>query len=101
MNDWPSASQVNAPQNNRLPDFRQRSELLLNSFDGAIEPVKTSAGYRIGILVVTVVMLLLPLIYIGLICLVGYGVYWHVIHNAGMLDNDLRGKAKILSLIHI
>ena len=95
MNDSPSASQVNATQNNRLPDLRQRSELLLNSFDGAIEPVKTSAGYRIGILVVTVVMLLLPLIYIGLICLVGYGVYWHTTHNLGILDNELRGKAKI------
>ena len=95
MNDSPSASQLNATQNNRLPDLRQRSELLLNSFDGAIEPVKTSAGYRIGILVVTVVMLLLPLIYIGLICLVGYGVYWHTTHNLGILDNELRGKAKI------
>ena len=95
MNDSPSARQTNFSQQACSLDFHQRSQLLLDSFDGTIKPVKTSAGYRIGILIVTVVMLLLPLIYIGLICLVGYGVYWHTTHNIGMLENELRGKAKI------
>lgn len=95
MNDSPSAGQ-NARSNSQHDlNLQQRSELLLNSFDGAIEPVKTSAGYRIGIAIVTLVMLLLPVIYIGLICLVAYGVYWHTIHNVGIMDNEMRGRAKI------
>lgn len=51
--------------------------------------------YRLGLLVVAVTMVLLPLIYIGLIVLAGYGVYWHAVHDVGMLSAG-RGRGKVL-----
>src|SRR5687767_76756 len=40
------------------------------------EPVRPSAGYRLGLFVVAVLMLVLPLVYLALIALVCYGVWW-------------------------
>ena len=36
-----------------------------------------SVLYRLGLLLVTAAMVLLPLVYLGLVALAGYGVYWH------------------------
>jgi Zn-dependent protease with chaperone function len=71
---------------------------VLSAFNGNIEPVKTSISYRIGILAVTVVMLVLPLIYIGLIALVGYGVYYHMVNHAGIMTS-VRGRGAILAVL--
>ena len=42
-------------------------EAILKSFANDIQPIRTTATYRLGILAVSVVMVLLPLIYIALI----------------------------------
>ena len=63
---------------------RNETELLntlLQAFDGDVEPVRTTLGYRFGIVLVTFAMLLLPLIYMALIAGVGYFVYWHATKN--------------------
>ena len=49
-------------------------EIVLGAFQGEIEEVKVPFTYRFGILLVALVMVLLPLIYIGMIGLVGYVV---------------------------
>ena len=60
---------------------------ILQALEHPIEPVRTTLGYRLAILVVAALMVLLPIIYLALIGLVGYGVYWHLLHNTGMLTS--------------
>ncbi|MBN2296014.1 MAG: M48 family metalloprotease [Pirellulales bacterium] len=58
---------------------------VLGAFEGKIEPVKVPLGYRLGILLVAVVMVILPLIYLAIIAAVAYGVYYHTVNHTGML----------------
>ena len=46
-----------------------------------VEPVHLSPLYRAGLLVVAVAMLLLPLVYVALVLLAGYGVWLHATRN--------------------
>lgn len=64
-----------------------------------IEPVRMTVGYRLMTSVVAFLMVLLPLIYLALIGAVGYGVYWHLKTNTGILTADVRGKAKALAVL--
>jgi Zn-dependent protease with chaperone function len=68
---------------------------ILQSLDRKIEPIKTTLGYRLAICVVAALMVLLPILYIALIALIGYGVYWHLVNNTGMLHTSVRGRAAI------
>src|SRR5262249_38251690 len=56
---------------------KQLFEEILAAFDDSIPRVRKTVGYRLGVLLVAIVMLLLPAIYIGLIGAVGFFVYWH------------------------
>lgn len=51
------------------------------AFDVRIARESVSPGYRLGLLLVAVMMLILPLGYLGMIGVVGYGVYWYATHN--------------------
>jgi Zn-dependent protease with chaperone function len=51
---------------------------VLRSLTGAIEPVKTPLAYRLGLILVAALMVLLPLLYAGLVALVGYGTWLYV-----------------------
>ncbi len=44
-----------------------------------------SVFYRLGLLLVAVAMVLLPLAYLGLVGLAGYGVYWHATEHTSWL----------------
>jgi Zn-dependent protease with chaperone function len=72
-------------------------EQLLAALNQPIEPVKLSFLYRIGLLLVTVAMALLPLLYLALIVLLGWGVYLHAIHDYGLITNAPRGRAAIFA----
>ena len=64
---------------------------------GNIRPVGTTLGYRLSLALVGLVMILLPLIYVAMIVGVGWGVWWHLVHDVGMLtDHKLRGKAALM-----
>ncbi len=65
------------------------------AFRGEIKPVRRSIMYRVGILLVTAVMIVLPLIYVALIGLTGYAVYYHAVNHTGMLAFG-SGRAKIM-----
>lgn len=71
---------------------------VLNGFQGPIAPVRISLMYRFGILLVSGVMLLLPLIYLAVIGLVCYTVYYHAVHHAGIVT-AVRGRGVILALL--
>jgi Zn-dependent protease with chaperone function len=58
---------------------------------GRIDPVRVSGFYYLGLLLVTVGMVLLPVLYIALIALTGYGMYVHAIENISIFtDNNVR-----------
>ena len=69
---------------------------ILGAFRGEIDPVRPTMAYRAWILVVAAVMLLLPMIYLGLVALVGYGIYWHATHHATIFREVRSAKAAIL-----
>lgn len=82
----PAAPQLKQPDPQRV---RERIDRL---FQGEIKPVRTTFGYKLGILLVTAVMVLLPLIYLTFVSLVAYGVYYHAVNHTGIFEN-VRGRA--------
>lgn len=68
------------------------AEKILASFQrDAVEPVRLSFVYRLALAAVAVLMILLPVIYVGLIALAAWGVYWHATEN---LDFALSGEGR-------
>jgi hypothetical protein len=65
---------------------------LLRQLDSRIEPVPVGPLYRIGLILVAVVMILLPLVYIALIALAAYFVYWHATNNTFILEGGGRER---------
>lgn len=59
---------------------------LLAGFKGRVEPVAVPPAYRLGIAGVSLVMVLLPLLYVLLICLVVYGTVYYASHNLGLFQ---------------
>jgi len=67
---------------------------------GNIRPVGTTLGYRLSLTLVGVVMILLPLIYLAMILGIGWGLWWHLVNDVGMLtDHKLRGKAAAMPVL--
>src|SRR5258708_7399172 len=54
---------------------------ILQAFQGKIEPIPRTARYRVGILILTFAMLLLPVLYLGFIAGVVYLLYLHATVN--------------------
>ena len=79
------------------PDVVQWRKLI-GGLAGKIEPVPVGYGYRLGLLLVAATMIVLPIIYIALIALAGYGVYWYAINAVGMFQ-AVRGRAVIVVLV--
>ncbi len=58
----------------------------LRGFAGTITRSRPSVLYQLGLAVVAVVMVLLPAIYVGLILLVGWGVWYHATNDFFILQ---------------
>ncbi|MEM7391446.1 MAG: M48 family metallopeptidase [Verrucomicrobiota bacterium] len=54
-----------------------------------IESKPISMLYRLSLTFVSALMILLPLIYIGIIGLTGYGVYYHATHHTAFLEGGV------------
>src|SRR5205823_5822802 len=52
----------------------------LDAFQGAINRPQLSIFYRLGLVLVTLTMIILPVIYVALTVLAGYGVYYFATH---------------------
>src|SRR5215467_3537279 len=59
------------------PGPKARMQAILDAFSGEIVAVRTTLGYRLGVLLVTGIMLLLPILYLGLIASVAFLIYYH------------------------
>jgi Zn-dependent protease with chaperone function len=75
-----------------------RSEALTRVFSGPIQPVRKSVFYKMAILLVTIVMVLLPGIYFGLMAGVGFGTWRHATGNTFLLS---QGRWGILAYVAI
>jgi hypothetical protein len=64
------------------------ADCVLSAFERAITPVRAAPLYVLGLFIVAVAMVVLPLIYIAIICCVAYGVYYHATQNVGMLEGS-------------
>ncbi len=60
---------------------------ILDAFQGNIAPVRVTLAYRVGVLLVTAAMLLLPLLYLGLIAGVVFLLYLHVTMGAELVGH--------------
>jgi Zn-dependent protease with chaperone function len=56
------------------------------AFTGTLAPARVSTAYRLGLVVVTAAMLVLPAVYLSLIALAGALVWWHLAHNSWLLS---------------
>jgi Zn-dependent protease with chaperone function len=72
-----SASESGAAGNISERTREQLFQEILAAFGESVPRVHKTMGYRLGVLLVGMVMLLLPAVYVGLICSVGFFVYWH------------------------
>jgi len=64
-----------APQSDR-PSAAE----LLDGFTGTIRRTRASFFYQVGLILVTFVMLILPVIYVGMIAAAGWGVFYYATH---------------------
>lgn len=74
--------------------YQALQTIMMRAFDGDIEPVVSPISYRAGMFLALCVMTILPVIYVALIGLVGYGIYWHAVSNTGIfaLAGEARGR---------
>ncbi|MHC4610283.1 MAG: M48 family metallopeptidase, partial [Planctomycetota bacterium] len=74
--------------------FAFSPERITEVFEGPVKRPWTSPLYLLGLLVVATAMVLLPLIYLGLIAGVGYGIYYHATENITIVEGagGIRGR---------
>lgn len=71
---------------------------ILAALDVRIAPVRTGALYRLALLAVTLLLVLLPLIYFGLIAAVAWGLWHHATHGMDLLDGA-RGRGALWGFV--
>ena len=76
---------------------KQRLDAILEGFKGEFKRPRRGIGYRISELIVLVLVLLLPVIYVGMIASVGWLVYQHAVHNTWMMAGH--GRAIIFGFM--
>ena len=70
---------------------------ILAGIQGEFPSTQVSLMYRLGIFISAVIMILLPLVYMGLICLVCQLVYYHAVNDITMLEGA-RGRGAVYVL---
>jgi Zn-dependent protease with chaperone function len=85
------------PQAAKAAAARLTEAELMAAFAGPLERVRVPIAYRLGIVLVAAVMVVLPLIYLGLIAAVSYGVYYHAINHTGLLS--VGGGSRVRSIM--
>ena len=82
--------------------FTAQEQQLLASFSGNITPVRVSFGYGLALMLVALVMVLLPLIYLGIVGSVSWLWCWYALHGLDLAGNTQgRNTFKGLLLMYI
>jgi Zn-dependent protease with chaperone function len=58
----------------------------LDAFSGSVAPTRTGLPYKVGLVVVTFMMVLLPLAYMGVIAATAWGVVWYLRHATWLFE---------------
>ena len=68
------------------------------SFEGTIPRVSVSIFYRLALLLAAMVMVLLPLVYLGCVCLAIWALHWYAVTNTALVysDENYRTGTRIL-----
>lgn len=75
---------------------------ILRHFSGRIEPVRIAPGYALTLAAVAVLMIALPLIYVGLIGAVAWLWWWHLVNDAAVFSSShSRGGAKAAFVMYV
>lgn len=90
---------VEAARRDQAPGRPLSPPEILAAMQGTIPPVTTTTGYKLGILAATGIMLLLPVLYIAMICLVVWVVYWHLTTNYHIMGAARNGKAMMAAFM--
>jgi Zn-dependent protease with chaperone function len=72
---------------------------LLALFTAPVTKTRVSFLYQFGLLFVSIFMLLLPVLYLALVGLAGWGVYWWGTHGTFLFSGGGGGRAMILKAI--
>lgn len=64
---------------------------ILDGLQRPIEPIPVRAAYKLGLLAVAAAMLLLPLLYAGLIFLIGHTIYWQAVRALTVVQRGSAG----------
>ena len=59
------------------------------------KPIPKSPGYVASAAVSAAFVLLMPLLYMGVIVALGYGVYWHLTHDVPNFDRSISGRGAV------
>lgn len=93
----PQSSKPNTSSMEAAPTLSDES--ILQAIQGSIQPVPTTPQYRIALLLVAILMVLLPLIYVGLIGLASWGIYWHAVNNVSIFHVEVKGKGGLMLVL--
>ncbi len=66
--------------------------------DTKLPPVRLPVPYRLSLILVAMVMLLLPVLYLGLIASLGYLVYLHALYDTFIISEARGGRGSLLAL---
>ena len=69
------------------------------AFSETIVPTAVSSSYRLGLVLVTIAMILVPLLYLLLIGAVGWFLVWHLTANTWILDGKSGGQWRLLGYL--
>lgn len=89
-----------SPMQNPWKKIEPISEAELKSaFSGSIKAVHVGIMYQLGLFFVMVAMMLLPVLYIILIALAGYGLFYHIVNMPGIISGWYFGPLGIIAYI--
>jgi len=71
---------------------------LINAFGGPVPRTRVSIFYQLGLVAVTIMMVILPVIYVAMIVAAGYGVYYYATHFTFMLRST-HGSGRLYILL--
>lgn len=94
----PSAAVALPPGHQSAPREKERFDKVLGAFTGPIKRVHVSPFYYVGLFVTAFMMLLMPLVYLGLIGLMGYAVYYHGANHLSLIDIDDSARGRIFGM---
>src|SRR5262249_39688322 len=72
---------------------------LVNAFGGPVRRTPVSFFYQLGLVLVTVVMMILPVIYLAMVAAAGYGVYLFATHYTTLLTYHGGGRLYFFQLL--